>query len=71
MHFGQQNGVVFQIDKDKPIDNVSTGKGDAFTYPTAKDRQTLATWRIKHQTRQPWLLLLRRNRAISLIWQPG
>ncbi|KAK6026975.1 hypothetical protein OSTOST_07037, partial [Ostertagia ostertagi] len=43
MHFGLQNGIVFQIDKDKPVDDVSTGKGNAITYATVKPRPTLAT----------------------------
>ncbi|CAJ0599908.1 unnamed protein product [Cylicocyclus nassatus] len=43
MHMGENNGKVLQIDKDKPIDDVSRGKGEFVTYAPAGEHPTLAT----------------------------
>ncbi|KAK6049303.1 hypothetical protein COOONC_13192 [Cooperia oncophora] len=50
MHLGMQNGIVFQIDKDKPIDNVSTGRGNVITYATPASRETLPTLPVEDKT---------------------
>ncbi|KAK6740947.1 hypothetical protein RB195_009038 [Necator americanus] len=43
MRLGENNGIVYQIDEKKPVDNVSTGKGDFVTYSPAPTRSPLPT----------------------------
>ncbi|VDM74086.1 unnamed protein product [Strongylus vulgaris] len=47
---GLNNGIVFQVDKDKPVDDVSRGKGIAYTYPPAGSRPTLPTLNTEEPT---------------------
>ncbi|KAK6740950.1 hypothetical protein RB195_009040 [Necator americanus] len=43
MHLGENNGIVYQIDRTKSIDGVSTGKGGFVTYSPAPTRSPLPT----------------------------